>query len=302
MKGRPDRATQYVAVNAAQPPHQFPSTNINTRLSMKHQTVEITPKMAAAWLQKIPEFQRKIRVGVVESYARDMAAGNWPLTHQGIAFDKQGQCVDGQHRLAAILKAGVAVKMLVTHDAPEGTYNHSDIGYGRTTADVFRAQGDGWITSDHIAVARIIESNGDSNFVVIKRSPAEIRTLVEHHKNAMHFVFQNIERKVKFVTVAPVVAAIAAAWYHEKDRVRLASFVRLMVSGMASDPVSDATAIRFREWLRDGTWSKSGAARMECYFKAQRVVKAYMRNEQLSKLYTPSEIVYPLKQRLLPLP
>lgn len=269
---------------------------------MKHQIVEITPKMAALWLQKTPDFQRKMRAGVVESYARDMANGDWVVTHQGIAFDKHQQCIDGQHRLAAVLKANVPIKMMVTHDAPANAFNHVDIGYSRTTADVLRSQGDSWITNDHIAAARFIESDGSPNFVNVRRTPAEIRSLVEHHKNALHFVFQNIERKVKCVTVAPVIAAIGAGWYHEKDRVKLAGFIRLMVTGMAANQADDATAIRFREWLRDGTWNKTGMSRMECYYKTQRVVKAYMRGEQLTKLYTPSEIVYPLKQRLLPLP
>ena len=37
--------------------------------------------------------------------ARDMKAGHWRLTHQGIAFDPAGVLIDGQHRLWAIVES-----------------------------------------------------------------------------------------------------------------------------------------------------------------------------------------------------
>jgi hypothetical protein len=42
-----------------------------------------------------------------------MLNGNWVLTHQGIAISKSGKLIDGQHRLAAVVKANVPVEMMV---------------------------------------------------------------------------------------------------------------------------------------------------------------------------------------------
>ena len=87
---------------------------------MKTQIKNITPQMAAGMLEKHlnPENQRRQSQSVVESYARAMRAGQWLLTHQGIAIDTNGELVDGQHRLSAIVASGATVEMLVTTEIP----------------------------------------------------------------------------------------------------------------------------------------------------------------------------------------
>jgi len=249
------------------------------------------------WQEKNAEFNRKLRQTVVDRYARDMLNGEWNLTHQGIAFDKTGRLIDGQHRLAAIQKAGVQVKMVVVRDAPSTAFDHVDIGFGRTTADVLKAQGEGWITNDHIAIARFMEAGSNVKSTCIPRSPFEAREMVEKHKNAISFVKQNCERSVRGITIAPVLAAVAVAYYSEMDRVSLAQFIRLLCSGIAVDPERDGTVIRLRDWLKDASGNASAGARFEAYLKTQRVLKAYMSREQLSKLYTPSEPCYQLNRR-----
>ena len=68
---------------------------------MRFEIREVTPELAEEWLKnRAPN--RKLRGTVVDSYASDMSAGRWRLTHQGIAFDEAGRISDGQHRLAAI--------------------------------------------------------------------------------------------------------------------------------------------------------------------------------------------------------
>lgn len=264
---------------------------------MRYETTEISPETATAWLANNADFQRKLRQTVVDRYARDMLNGAWNLTHQGIAFDTKGRLIDGQHRLAAIVKAGVPVKMTVVRDTPAGAFDHVDIGFCRTTADVLKTQGEGWITPLHIATARFMEAGSSIKGVNIARSPFEIREMVELHKNALTFVFQNIERHVKGVTTAPALAAVAVAYYAEMDRVKLADFLRLLVSGIASDPQQDSTVIRLRDWLRDASGAVSSASRLDSFMKTQRVVKAYMAGERLTKLYTPNEPCYTLKRR-----
>ncbi len=48
-----------------------------------------------------------------------MRKGHWAVTHQGIAFDTNGNLIDGQHRLEAIRISGVSVKIMVTTGVPE---------------------------------------------------------------------------------------------------------------------------------------------------------------------------------------
>jgi hypothetical protein len=264
---------------------------------MKYEIKNVTPDQAEKWLATNADFQRKLRESIVEKYARDMINQEWKVTHQGIAFDSKGRLIDGQHRLAAIVKADIPVKMLIVYDLVEEAYDHVDIGFGRTAIDVIRAKGEGWITNDIIAVARLIEAGADSSSIVIARSPFELLELVERHKSALDFVFQNMERRVRRVTIAPVLAAIAVAYYTEKDRIRLAKFIRLLVGGIAVDPKLDSIVIRLRDSLRD-EFATSSASRVAVFLKTQRIVKAYMDGEHLSRLSTPSEPCYRLPRKL----
>ena len=93
---------------------------------MKTEVQTITPERASKLLQNHlrPERQRPLSESVVESYARVMRAGHWMLTHQGIAIDDAGELIDGQHRLTAVVRSGVAVPMLVTTDIPHN--GHAD--------------------------------------------------------------------------------------------------------------------------------------------------------------------------------
>ena len=83
---------------------------------MRTEILTITPSMAEEMLSK-NKSNRKLRNTVVNSYASQMASGKWHLTGQGITFGKNGQLLDGQHRLSAIVLANTAVEMLVVYDA-----------------------------------------------------------------------------------------------------------------------------------------------------------------------------------------
>lgn len=110
------------------------------------QKVDISPEMAAYWLRN--NFRnRPISEDVVTAYARDILAGQWVFTHQGIAFNDQDQLIDGQHRLKAIVKASVTVPMMVTFGLPskiEGkemtTMDAVDRGRTRSVADQLKIQ------------------------------------------------------------------------------------------------------------------------------------------------------------------
>lgn len=108
--------------------------------------VEVTPTMAARWLKS--NFRnRPVAEDVVKAYARDMATQRWMPTHQGIAFNEQDQLIDGQHRLHAIIKCGLTVRMMVTFGLPVQiagtemtTMDCVDRGRTRTVADQLKIQ------------------------------------------------------------------------------------------------------------------------------------------------------------------
>lgn len=74
----------------------------------------ITPEWAAEILERHNPKNRNLSLPTIEAYCTDMKNGRWLLTHQGIAFDVSGNLVDGQHRLAAIVRYGKPIEMMVT--------------------------------------------------------------------------------------------------------------------------------------------------------------------------------------------
>ncbi len=101
-------------------------------------TVEtITPDMALSYLS-CNQGNRPVRVNQVKSLADAIKRGEWRLTHQGIAFSSNGRLLDGQHRLSAIVEAGVPVRSLVSRGLDDETFMSIDIGNRRSHADVLR--------------------------------------------------------------------------------------------------------------------------------------------------------------------
>lgn len=94
----------------------------------------ITPDIAKEYLSH-NIINRPLRSKVVESLMRDMKNGNFVLTHQGIAFDSNGNLIDGQHRLTACALANVPFETLVARDVNEEAITHLDKGNKRTFTD-----------------------------------------------------------------------------------------------------------------------------------------------------------------------
>jgi hypothetical protein len=74
--------------------------NINTTIE------SITPEKAATWLAKNTK-NRPIRVNHVAILADDMSNKRWRQDGASYRFDMDGNLLDGQHRLNAIIKSGV---------------------------------------------------------------------------------------------------------------------------------------------------------------------------------------------------
>lgn len=111
--------------------------------------IDVTPEIAHEWLG-YNTHNRRLRQRVVEAYARDMTAGHWRWNGESVKFAADGTLLDGQHRLAAVVKADVTVPMLVIRGLPAETQDTVDGGAKRKFADVLQLRGE---TSSSILAA-----------------------------------------------------------------------------------------------------------------------------------------------------
>lgn len=108
-----------------------------------HFAVEtIDPDIARVYLSRNMENNRRLQDQRVERYSRDMAAGRWVVSGEGIKFDTEGLLIDGQNRLSAVIRANVAVQMLVVRDVPREAAYVIDSGAPRSVASVLQISGD----------------------------------------------------------------------------------------------------------------------------------------------------------------
>jgi hypothetical protein len=112
--------------------------------------VDVTPELAGKWLSRNTS-NRPLSRNTVQQLAAQIQRGEWQLTHQGIAFDEAGVLIDGQHRLAAIVKAEMSVPLTVTHDVPRSAFTVMDTGRKRTGRDALALAGENNAT--HLAAA-----------------------------------------------------------------------------------------------------------------------------------------------------
>ncbi len=103
--------------------------------------VDVTPDLAREWLG-YNTHNRNIRQGVVLAYAADMTEGHWLWNGESLKFSVTDVLLDGQHRLLAVIDAGVTVKMLVVRGLPDETQETIDGGAKRRFGDLLRLRGE----------------------------------------------------------------------------------------------------------------------------------------------------------------
>lgn len=116
---------------------------------------DVTPALAAQWLT-FNTHNRTLRPKVVEAYATDMRNGDWLLNGESIKFDTDGVLIDGQHRLAAVIAAGVTVRMVVVRGLPRAAQDTVDAGTKRKFADVLNLRGENHSSSKASITRKIL--------------------------------------------------------------------------------------------------------------------------------------------------
>lgn len=99
--------------------------------------VLITPEVAERLLTANVH-NRALAVHSVGRYAQDMASGNWEFTGDPIRVAADGSLLDGQHRLAAVMKSGRSIVMMVVSGLTSSSQDLMDSGRKRTAGDMFR--------------------------------------------------------------------------------------------------------------------------------------------------------------------
>ena len=256
----------------------------------------ITPDFAQKILDNQNKTNRRISAKIADKYARDMANGNWMENDQNkwLGFFADGNLADGQHRLRAIAVSGIGRVMRIETGLDKTQSFGIDAHRMRDTADQIKiSDSETWIKKDEIAIAKLcIRAKNGSGAVP---SPSDIVNYCEYHKEAMLFVRSNLGEKVRFVTVAPVHAAIFCA-HGNVDEGRLSEFHVILKTGIPHSE-DDHAAIRLREKMMQsaGALQSGESDRIAAIKMTMRAIKAFVDRDPIKKIFTPDNFIYPVK-------
>ncbi|MFF8247478.1 hypothetical protein [Streptomyces griseus] len=120
--------------------------------------VQVTPAMAEILLSRTV-VNRRLDWGQVDFLADSIIREEWQLTHQGIALDgplDTGYLLDGQHRLNAVIKAGVAVWIFVFEGLPRTAFPVLDTGKRRSGVDTLSSTGEKYLPVLYSTIRHVI--------------------------------------------------------------------------------------------------------------------------------------------------
>lgn len=192
------------------------------------EVTDVTPAMAIQWLEANTH-NRPVRPSFVELYAGDMKDGNWRLTHQGIGFDWNEVLVDGQHRLLAVVRAKVTVRMEVTYNIDPDAIANIDGNILRKTGDQFGLV-DGLTNGKRIAATCMVIRNIASNFEYdnAKMTFDQAREIYATYRTGVDWVCSAFGSRRTF-GASPMTGAMAYAY--PKAPVKANEFTKQVIDG-----------------------------------------------------------------------
>ena len=255
--------------------------------------ITIDPQKAMDLLEIGNTNNRKVSEKYVKRLARDIVDGKWKLTHAGIAFGPDGTLLDGQHRLWAVIEAGMPVEMYVWLNVDPDSMMAIDCGKTRSMADILNIAGEnGEVTNYRLATLRAM-LGGFGNPPVL--SPAETSQALIRHHEAISFALDQLPRvsSARNISTAATRAVIARAFY-SVDTTMLKDFCRKLSTGIVTAD-NESLLVTLRQYLQSQRGS-SYSERMQRYGKVQRALAAWLKGSNPSRLCAATSELFPLSE------
>ncbi len=254
--------------------------------------IDVTPAIADAWLCKCNSHNRKLVDGHVDRLVREMKAGRWRLTHQGIAFSSNRVLLDGQHRLWAVFLSGVTVPMRVFFNESPQSLEAIDAVHARSNDQIITlAGGVGEVGRKELATLRAMVTGLDSYMRMTAGEEAEL--LASYHEGLI-FSHQVLPA-ARFRGVATAITrAVLARAFYSAELGSLRHFADVLRTGVA-DGTRDQPITLLLRFLVDAALGVRGRPETrEKYGKVERALQAFLSGEQLGRLFASSAELFPL--------
>lgn len=253
--------------------------------------VKVTPKMASDWINGSNSGNRKLREGIAEKYAHDMANDKWTECPVPISFYPDGEIADGQHRLWAVIESGTTQEFFIVHNLSREAGLNIDTGLGRTIVDNARISGvDKDLSNALVSLALFYDAGRPPQRGV---SNAERIEIIAKHREPCDWAIKHgpVGRGIRNSTI---LAAVARAKQASADEDRLIRFCKVLSSGLAEGR-DDSACVTLRNYLMSGTYRKH--EQRDLFLKAQNAIWYFLKRRPLGVLKTVKDEAFPIKPK-----
>ncbi len=262
--------------------------------TLSQQVVQVTPQMAKEWLERANShgFNRRLKRRAVERYAADMQAGRWQLNGEPIIFGDAGEgdvlLLDGQHRLHAVVRAGVTVPMSITRGVDVDAFLTIDSGVVRGPGDVMSILGerDPQALSTALACIANYRRHG-TPFHGSGPTKTELEALLQSQPKIRDSV--RVARANRTRLLSPAVVAFAHFVFSKDDRrdeEQATAFVELL--GVGTGLEDGHPVLLLRQRLIDQRGATHKLDRRAVVYLLFRAWNGFRRGERLRLLKVPA--------------
>jgi len=203
---------------------------------------------------------RKLRESVVNYYAKEMRNDEWVDNGDPIRISKSGRLLNGQHRLSALVKAGVTLPFHFLSNLSEESFEQMDNGAKRTLQDNLD------LSPEHIQILNGLYQIKEGVLVRNRVGPSQVRSMVTDEVLKLMEEMPKTKRRyicnqyVRAVTVTCVLIG------YQKDTIfsRYHNIITL-------NPTTSLELV-FNRWLTNLTHN---GARVSSYFSISKLLPAF---------------------------
>jgi len=249
--------------------------------------ITITPELATLWLQKNNR-NRRVKQHKVQMIARDIKSGRWQSTNPNpISFYQDGFLADGQHRLLAIVSAGISIQCRVVYDVANNAGVYIDTNVARSVSDTVTVFiGDEQYVPKITTMVKWSFVNGE------ELTPQQHLDLYVQYKDDLLFILDSFKGSNRCLQSGFILSALFMALVGGVNNETITQFCEVLKTGVTVED-RDVTVIAFRDYVFQNKVPGTRDGRLDLLIRAQNAICNYANNKIAKRTYKGTSFRYP---------
>lgn len=215
----------------------------------------------------------------IKEYSDLMQKGEWGLSDP-ITVDKNGDVIDGQHRLLSVIKAEIPIPFYVIKGVDPLAKEFINIGMTRSSTNIAEIRGVPQANAMNLSIARRMTTPRFGQYVDNSLSKHEVVDVFMAFHDGILFASTITSKGSEPIRNGAITAVLARAYYHENHN-ELARFGAIL-SGNVSEFKSenDSAPLKLREYYFKSN-RRSFDVKQSLYYRTQSALSAFLKQKPL---------------------